>query len=215
MTQYQISNGKETLIFNSEKETYEYLGVKRCSVASCFRRGSKCKGYEIKRLGNTFHMETNTRLHKIWASMIERCEYNKHPYYANYGGRGITVCDEWHKYIAFRDWAIEHNYSNNLTIDRIDNEKGYEPDNCRWITMQEQQNNKRSNHFIWLNGVRHTISEWAKITGIKKSTIRERLKRGWSDEDALTVLVRKRTKGYRPSTPCNTRMDKEDEHEAD
>lgn len=156
-------------------------------------------------------METHTRLHKIWASMIERCEYKKHQYYANYGGRGITVCDEWHKYTAFRDWAIEHGYSDSLTIDRIDNGKGYEPDNCRWATMKEQQNNKRSNRFVWLNGVGHTISEWAKITGIGKTTIRMRLEKGWSDKDALTTPVRKRTKGYRPSAMYGAQLDgKED-----
>ena len=131
MTQYQISNKSETLVFGSEKDACEYLGVKRCSVASCYRRGSLCKGYRVTKLGDSFHRETNSRLHKIWESMLARCEYEKHPHYANYGGRGIAVCDKWHEYTAFRDWAMNNNYADSLTIDRIDNAKGYEPDNCR------------------------------------------------------------------------------------
>lgn len=190
MTHYKISNGINTLIFNSEKEACEYLGVKKCSVSSCFRKGCLCKGYRIIKIGDSFHRETNTRLHKTWESMIARCEYKKHPHYANYGGRGISVCEEWHKYVSFRDWAVENGYSDDLTIDRIENEKGYSPDNCRWATMKEQQNNKRSNHIVTLFGVSNTISKWAEITGISKTTIRARLENGWTDEDALTVPVR-------------------------
>lgn len=153
------------------------------------------------------HGETNTRLHKIWESMIARCEYEKHPYYEYYGGRGIAVCDGWHNYVEFRNWAITHGYNDDLTIDRIENEKGYDASNCRWATMREQQNNKRSNHIVYLKGDGHTISEWAEILGIGKTTIRMRLKSGWSDEDALTVQIRKRTRGYRPSVLCGEKMD--------
>lgn len=145
------------------------------------------------------HGETHTRLHKLWESMLARCEYEKHPYFEYYGGRGIKVCESWHEYIAFRNWAVENGYSDDLTIDRINNDNGYEPDNCRFVTMKEQQNNKRSNHIITLSGEAHTISEWADIIGINKTTIKERLNAGWTDEDALTKPVRKRTKGYRAS----------------
>lgn len=207
MTRYQLNNGVETMVFNSEKEACKYLGVQQCSVASCFRQGSLCKGYEIKKIGDSFHRETHTRLHKIWESMIARCEYNKHPHYADYGGRGIQVCKEWHEYVSFRDWAIANGYSDNLTIDRIENDKGYSPDNCRWVTMREQQNNKRSNHMVSLYGVKHTISEWADITGINKTTIRARIESGWTDEEAITTPVRARTKGYRPSKTEGEKID--------
>ena len=207
MTKYQISNGIHTLIFNSEKEACEYLGVKKCSVASCFRRGSLCKGYEINKIGDSFHRETHTRLHKIWESMIARCEYKKHPYYSEYGGRGISVCENWHEYVNFRDWAIENGYSDSLTIDRIENRKGYSPDNCRWATMKEQQNNKRSNHILNLHGAKNTISGWSDITGINKTTIRARIENGWTVEDALTTPVRKRKRGYRPSVESEAKMD--------
>lgn len=207
MTKYKISNENESIIFNSEKEACEYLGVKKCSVSSCFRKGFKCKGYKIEKIGDSFHRETHTRLHKIWESMIARCEYKKHPHYAYYGGRGISVCEEWHKYVRFRDWAINNGYSDSLTIDRIDNNKGYCPYNCRWATMREQQNNRRSNHIVSLHGVEHTISEWSEITGINKTTIRERIANGWTDEEAITIPVRIRRSGYRQSLNFGTKMD--------
>ena len=110
-TRYALIKNGERIEFSSEKDACEFLGVKKCSVASCFGKGYKCKGYEIERCGISTHGETKTRLHKIWESMIARCEYEKHPYYADYGERGITVCDEWHSYIKFRDWAITHGYN--------------------------------------------------------------------------------------------------------
>lgn len=141
---------------------------------------------------NYVHGQTKTRLHKIWESMHARCEYKKHPYFSDYGGRGIAVCKEWKEFVPFRDWAMANGYSGNLTIDRKNHDGDYTPDNCRWATMKEQQNNKRSNHLVTLNGETHTITEWAELLSIKKTTIKERLKCGWTDEEALTTPVRKR-----------------------
>ena len=145
------------------------------------------------------HGETHTRLHKIWESMIARCEYEKHPYFADYGGRGVTVCEEWHDYLTFRNWAMSNGYSDDLTIDRIKNEDGYNPNNCKWSTIKEQQNNKRNNRRLTWNGETKTVTEWAEVVGISKTTIKERLNAGWTVEMALTTPVRKRTRGYRPS----------------
>lgn len=198
-TAYILRKDDIILTFSSEKSACEYLGVSQCTVSSCYRRGVKCKGFNIEKVGSTSHGETKTRLHKIWECMHARCEYEKHPYFADYGDRGISVCKEWSEYVPFRDWAIANGYSDKLTLDRKNTNQNYTPENCRWATMKEQQNNKRTNRIVCLNGIKHTISEWSDILGINKTTIRERLNRGWSDEQALTTPVRPRTKGYRQS----------------
>ena len=131
--------------------------------------------------------------------MKERCYYTKHKHYSDYGGRGISICDEWMDYTCFAKWAFRNGYSDNLTIDRIDVNGDYEPSNCRWIPMKEQQNNKRNNRIIEYKGKRYTLTQLAEKIGINKTTLRERLNAGWSVDDAVERPVRKRTKGWRQS----------------
>ena len=145
------------------------------------------------------HGEYKTRLHKIWSSMHERCEYEKHTHFADYGGRGIKICEEWKEYVPFAKWARENGYSEELTIDRIDVNGNYEPSNCRWVTMKEQHNNKRNNRFVTYKGETYTLSQLAEKIGIGKTTLRERLNMGWSVEKAVETPIRLRTRGYRQS----------------
>lgn len=137
------------------------------------------------------HNGSNDRLYSIWVNMKHRCNNPNDPRYCDYGGRGISVCDEWiHSYENFRDWSISNGYSEYLSIDRIDVNGNYEASNCRWTTNKEQQNNMRSNRLLTYNGETHTVSEWSDITGINKSTISKRINRsGWSTEKALTTMV--------------------------
>ena len=120
--------------------------------------------------------------------MKSRCYNPSSTSYKNYGARGITVDAVWeHDFIAFKNWAIENGYSDELTIDRIDVDGNYEPSNCRWATYEQQANNKRNNHLITYNNETHTIAEWSRITGIKYDTIERRINRSkWSVEKALT-----------------------------
>ena len=127
-----------------------------------------------------------TRLYSIYRGMTTRCYNSNTPNYKRYGARGITMCDEWKdNFQTFYDWAMSHGYSDELTIDRIDNNGNYEPSNCRWITVKEQNRNKRNVKFITYGGKTQTIPEWTKELHLGKETIRERLKRGYTDYEAL------------------------------
>lgn len=139
---------------------------------------------------NTIHGACKTRLYKIWKGMRHRCSCKGDTNYEYYGGRNIRVCSEWDDFIVFRDWAMSHGYVDGLTIDRIDPDKDYHPDNCRWITMSMQANNKRNNHFITINGETHTLSEWSHITGHSQAAIKARIKKGWDESRAVMTPVK-------------------------
>lgn len=111
--------------------------------------------------------KASKRLVQIFSDMKQRCYNKRNKAYKNYGNRGITICKEWlENNETFYDWAMENGYKDNLTIDRIDNNEGYKPNNCRWVTIKTQQNNKRNNRKITLNGETKTASQWAEKYGI-------------------------------------------------
>lgn len=129
-----------------------------------------------------------TRIHNIYKNMKTRCYLKTKGDYKYYGGRGISVCDEWKEsFIAFAEWAIASGYEDGLTLDREDNSGNYSPDNCRWVTRQRQSNNMSSNHVITFNGKSLSIADWAREIGIKPDTIFNRIRDDWSEEDALTI----------------------------
>lgn len=120
-----------------------------------------------------------SRLYEIWISMKKRCHNPNTQYYDRYGGRGISVCPEWNNsFQSFYEWAISNGYSDELTIDRIDNDGNYTPENCRWTTRKIQSNNKSNNVIIVYNGEKHTASEWSKLIGVSENCIIQRMSRG-------------------------------------
>ena len=125
------------------------------------------------------HGLCNTRIHRIWVNMKTRCYNPNHRYFHRYGGRGITIFDEWlNSLTSFYDWAIANGYSDNLTIDRIDNNKGYSPENCRWTTARNQNNNRGCNVLIEINGETKTIAQLAEESGLSYRTVHARYSRG-------------------------------------
>ena len=134
------------------------------------------------------HNGVGTRLYNTWNGIKARCGNQSAPSYPYYGGRGIIVCEEWEDFINFQAWSMASGYDDSLTIDRIDNNKGYTPDNCRWATPKEQANNRRNNLMITNGGKTQNITQWAQETGIKVTTIHARIKSyGWTMDRALTT----------------------------
>ena len=146
----------------------------------CLQRERACGPHPVHNLSYAL-------IYNIKTGIIGRCHNTNDKRYKDYGGRGIVVCDEWrYSPTAFFEWADKSGYKKGLTIDRIDNDKGYCPENCRWVSNTENQNNKRNTRWVTLNGKTVSVTKWSRILELKSETIRSRLRRGWSDEDALT-----------------------------
>lgn len=140
-----------------------------------------------KSKGNLKHGLRHKRIYTVWRSMRQRCNNPNCKNYKYYGDRGISVCQEWNDPKVFADWAFANGYSDLLTLDRIDVNKGYSPDNCRWVSYAIQENNKTNNIRYEYKGEKHTLTEWAKIVKINASTLWARINLyGMSIEDALS-----------------------------
>jgi len=133
-----------------------------------------------------------TRLYTIWQGMNSRCRSVRQGYYNRYGGRGIRVCDLWSEFEPFRDWSLEHGYANHLTIDRIDNDGDYCPENCRWATHGQQNRNKSSNRLLSAFGETKCLAEWISDSRncVSRKGLQMRLKNGMCLEQALTTPSR-------------------------
>ena len=194
--------------------TDKYGNTKFLCECDCGNRkillGSKVKGGRTKSCGclhsetarnNTKkHLSSHTKLYSVYAQILSRCFCKTNKNYHNYGGRGITVCAEWadkeNGFDSFYKWAIQNGYNANAefgkcTIDRIDNNGDYEPNNCRWVDIKTQANNKRQNHLITFNGKTQNVTQWATELGFTKSTLFNRIRKGWSIEKMLTTPVKK------------------------
>lgn len=136
---------------------------------------------------NTSHGKSRTKLNAVWQSMKQRCENPNNINYKYYGGRGIKVCEQWiSSLIVFYNWSIENGYEEGLSIDRINVDGNYEPNNCRWVSMKIQSRNKTDNIFIEYKGENLCLQDWANKLKINISTLNKRLKK-WDLEKALTT----------------------------
>lgn len=159
--------------------------IKSCG---CLRRE---KGSDHGRKMMTKHGWYGTRVYRVWHGMVCRCDEPSNSQYPNYGGRGIKVCDEWRNNPkAFCEWAMANGYSDNLTIDRIDVDGNYEPNNCRWVTIEKQQGNKRNNVNITYMGKTQCVAAWAREVGLNQMSIYERVRKGWADPEKILFGAR-------------------------
>lgn len=190
--------GRLTVLERIDKNGRAYY-VCRCSCGNLcevfhsnlmqgFSKSCGCLQRELAADNHRTHGMTGTRIHGVWRAMKDRCTRKSCKAYKNYGGRGITICDEWlgeDGFQHFYDWSMSHGYRDDLTIDRIDNNGNYCPENCRWATYKEQGNNTRKNHFITYDGLTMTIAQWERHLNLNKGTISNRLRRGWTEEECI------------------------------
>ena len=175
----QCDCGKEVVVVGANLRTGD---TKSCG----------CMHYEFIRNLNVTHGYSKTRLYKVWAHMKERCYNPSNKNYDRYGMRGITICDEWlQDFLKFREWAMANGYDESApkgqcTIDRIDNNKGYSPDNCRWVDMKTQLSNYSKNIYVEIDGKKQTLRQWADEVGLPYMTIVGRFQRGKKGLDLIS-----------------------------
>ena len=169
----------------NEKEVItSYLTSGDTSSCGCYRRECELKNLKQARERgvNKTHGMHNSRIYHIWIDMKIRCYNLNNPAYKYYGGRGIKVCDEWkNDFMSFYNWAINNGYNNKLTLDRINNNGNYEPNNCMWATWKEQGNNRRTTRKITLYGETKNAYEFEKQYGIKAGLLIKRFDKGYED----------------------------------
>lgn len=151
-----------------------------------------CEYSERQRASHIRHGMTDTPEWRAWKSMLDRCLNDKHPSWKHYGGRGITVCKRW---LVFENFYADMGpRPESMSLDRIDNDKGYRPSNCRWASQAEQQNNRRSNVYLTLDGVTMTMKQWATYFGVRYSVVKERHQSGLTGMELFASSPRKEYK---------------------
>ena len=185
---FKCDCGKDRIADSSSVRTGRILSC------GCAAREASVKNWKIfcdaANSARLTHGLSGKRVYDIWRSMVSRCHNPKNIGWKNYGSRGITVCDEWRNDPkVFAEWALSNGYHDDLSIDRISNNMGYSPNNCRWISSKEQCNNRRSNRLVTIGDETKTVQQWAEQFNIDKTTLRYRLNHGWDTTKALSTKV--------------------------
>lgn len=213
-----------------EGQTFNYLFVKNnlgygkylCVCTACgteteatstqlknrLKKSCGCLHRKLISDAKTKHGKSHTKLYRLYKGIIERCyrptDENKK---RNYYDKNIRMCDEWkNNYLSFEEWALSNGYRENLTIDRINNNKGYSPDNCRWITREQQASNRRTNRMITIGNETHTMSDWCNINNVSYNAACKRIEAyGWDEIKAVSQPTRTYVKN-RPFSRKNSDM---------
>lgn len=172
--------GNETVVVGSS--------LKSGKTQSC-----GCLNKETTKAASITHGLSHEKLYFVWKAMIARCENKEHPSYKDYGGRGISVCKEWHSIETFVNWSKENGHKEGLELDRINNNGNYEPTNCRFTTRKKQTRNTRRNINVTIGEQTKTLTEWAEIYSLKRNTMQYRYYRG----DRGKTLVRPTEANYK------------------
>lgn len=174
--------------------------IASASLTGGLTKSCGCYNSELRTNLNLKHGDAfrhnKARLYEVWCAMIKRCENPNDDHFYCYGGRGVSVCADWHKYENFKAWAYANGYDDSAgrgqcTIDRIDNNKGYEPGNCRWVDMRAQGKNTRKAKMLTIQGKTKPLTQWAEEKNIRPGTIHSRLRNGWAVEEAVMTAVMK------------------------
>ncbi|MEK4148955.1 hypothetical protein NST02_17990 [Robertmurraya sp. FSL W8-0741] len=168
-------------------------GSEKVIIGSALKNGITkscgCLKREVLTERNFKHGKSYKRIYTTWQNMKSRCGNPNRQDYKNYGGRGISVCEEWlNDFESFFNWSIDNGYKDHLTIDRINNDMGYSPNNCRWTTQKEQMRNFRNNIYIDINGEQLTMTAIAEKYNVSREAVRERYKKGIRGMDLIKGL---------------------------
>lgn len=196
---------KETKFFRGQKHGYLYYYICQCDCGNICIKLRKtlicgdtlhcgCKTSENIGNGNRKHGMFGTRIYNTWAHIKQRCTNPKNASYIYYGAKGIKVCDEWQEFEPFYKWSMEHGYNENLTIDRIDVNGNYEPSNCRWATIDQQNNNKSDTRLYTMDNKTQCIKKWSEEYNICYSSLQNRLSKGIDIKTAIQLTLRAKHK---------------------
>ncbi|MFA1509905.1 hypothetical protein ACDN41_11815 [Priestia aryabhattai] len=184
-----VKEVKRRSVYKCECDCGESVTVKRNSLVTGHTKSCGCLEKGKEKHGLRSHP-----LYSTWLNMKDRCYNPNNSHYQYYGERGIHLCDEWKDdFKSFYDWSIDNGWRKGLSIERKDFNLSYHPDNCCWITLDQQSRNKSSNIKIKINGIEKCIAEWCEEFGFSHQTIYSRIERGWSND----ILFK--PKGYRRS----------------
>ena len=183
--------GHKEIMWKCRCECGNEVIVRGQSLRSGVTRSCGCLKRELTSERTKVHGRHGERLYYIWCNIIQRCCNKNNQFYHYYGGRGIKICDEWRNdYIAFKEWALSTGYDESAprgecTIDRIDVDGDYDPDNCRWANAKEQVRNRRNTLKFTYNEEEKSLKEWCEESDLSYDTVYHRLKLGWTFEEAL------------------------------